>query len=263
MLNFDDSIWVVFFGVLGALLGSFANVIIYRLPKEESIVNPGSHCYACQKPVAWYDNIPIFSWFVLRGKCRKCQAPFSFRYPFVELLMALLFAASFYKLGMTWTLVEILIFVFGLVVCTFIDLDHMILPDEFTLGGLALGLIGALLSPERGFWPALGGAAMGGGFFLLMAYLYFLFTKNEGLGGGDIKLAAWIGAVLGWKSIPFVIMSAAILGSVFGIAITLIQRKDFKTAIPFGPYLAFGALLYVFGAQPLSEWYFSLFLPEF
>ncbi len=263
MLELPFFFYLTVFFIFGALFGSFGNVVILRLPLEQNIAFPASHCMSCHAPVRWFDNIPIFSWLILRGKCRHCGQKFSIRYMLVEFLMAILFAACFYRFGLSWTLVEMLIFTFGLVVCTFIDFDHMILPDEFTLGGLAIGLVGALVSPEREFLPALGGAFMGGGFFLLMAYVYFIMTKNEGLGGGDIKLAAWIGAVLGWKAIPFVIMSAAIIGSVFGIAITLLQKKDFKTAIPFGPYLALGAFLYMFGAKPLSDWYFSIFLPEF
>ncbi len=263
MLEVLSPFWVVIFFFFGALLGSFANVIILRLPLEQSIAFPGSHCFRCQAPVRWFDNIPILSWLILKGRCRQCGQSFSFRYLLVELLMASLFAITFYKFGFSWTIVELLIFVFGLVVCTFIDFDHMILPDEFTLGGLVVGLLGALLNPERDFLSALGGAAMGGGFFFAMAYIYFLMTKNEGLGGGDIKLAAWIGALLGWKAIPFVIMSAAIIGSLVGISMALFQKKDLKTAIPFGPYLALGALLYIFGAQPLSDWYFAIFLPEF
>jgi leader peptidase (prepilin peptidase)/N-methyltransferase len=256
-----DLFYYVVFFVFGAIFGSFGNVVIYRLPKEESVVKPGSHCYNCQKPVRWYDNIPIFSWFILRGKCRHCGAKFSIRYALVELLMASLFALSYHYVGISWSLLEYLIFIFGLVVCTFIDLDHMILPDEFTLSGIVIGLVGAALNPHREFLDALFGMLMGGGFLWGMAYVYYLLTKQEGMGGGDIKLLAWIGALLGWKAIPFVIMSSAIIGSVIGIIAARKQKAGLKTVIPFGPYLALGALLYLFGGETIALWYLDLFLP--
>jgi leader peptidase (prepilin peptidase)/N-methyltransferase len=253
--------YYVCFFVFGAIFGSFANVVIYRLPREESIVLPASHCYSCKKPVKWYDNIPIFSWFILRGKCRSCGARFSFRYPMVELIMAVLFALAYHYVGISWTTLEYLIFIFGLVVCTFIDIDHMILPDEFTLSGIVIGLVGAALNPQRDFLDAFFGVLMGGGFLWAMAYVYYLFTKQEGMGGGDIKLLAWIGALLGWKAIPFVIMSSAIIGSVIGLIAARKQKAGLKTVIPFGPYLALGAVIYLFGGESIALWYLNLFLP--
>lgn len=260
MFDLDLFYYCVFF-LFGALLGSFGNVVIYRLPREESIVKPRSYCYSCKKQIAWYDNIPIFSWFILGGKCRNCKAKYSFRYPLVELIMATLFALAYHYAGLSWDLVEYLIFIFGLVVCTFIDLDHMILPDEFTLSGIVIGLVGAALNPHREFLDSLYGVLMGGGFLWGMAYLYWIFTKQEGMGGGDIKLLAWIGALLGWKAIPFVIMSSAIIGSVVGLIAARKQKAGLKTVIPFGPYLALGALLYLFGGQTIALWYLDLFLP--
>ncbi len=260
MSEFDTFFYVMFF-VLGAIFGSFANVIILRLPKEESIVKPRSYCYSCKTPIKWYDNIPILSWFILRGKCRHCGAKFSFRYPLVEIITGVLFALSYHYAGWTWNLPEYLIFVFGLVVCTFIDLDHMILPDEFTLSGIVIGLIGAALNPQREFMDAFWGVLMGGGFLWGMAYVYYLMTKQEGMGGGDIKLLAWIGALLGWKAIPFVIMSSAIIGSVVGLIAARKQKAGLKTVIPFGPYLALGAIIYLFGGQTIALWYLDLFLP--
>lgn len=249
--------------ILGALFGSFGNVVIYRLPKGESVIHPRSRCQKCFKAVAWYDNIPIFSWFILRGRCRHCQTPYSIRYPLVELLMALGFMLAFQSTGWSWTLVEYLIFVFGLVVCSFIDFDHMILPDVFTLSGIVLGLLGAALNPERSFWEAFWGVMMGGGFLWLTAYLYFLMTKKEGMGGGDIKLIAWIGAVLGWQAVPFVIFSSAILGTIIGLLLARGRPNALKTVIPYGPFLAGAALLYMFGLKTLGQWYLGFFLPAF
>lgn len=252
-----------FIFLIGAILGSFANVIIYRMPQDLSIVKPGSHCYQCKKPILWYDNIPIFTWFVLRGKCRNCGAKFSLRYPFVEFLTGLLFLLSFHFIGYKWFLLEVLIYQFGIVVCSFIDFDHMILPDEFTIGGTIIALLGAWLNPERQFLEALIGMIFGGGFLWFMAYAYYLISKNEGMGGGDIKLLAWIGALLGWKAIPFVIMVSAISGSMIGILIALKSKDGLKTAIPFGPYLAFSGVLYIFGGHEWAIQYFNLFLPGF
>lgn len=252
-----------YFFLVGAMLGSFANVVIYRLPEGLSVVTPGSHCYQCKKAVRWFDNIPILSWFILRGRCRQCGAKFSWRYPFVEFLTGLLFLLSFHFIGYKWFLLEVLIFQFGIVVCSFIDFDHMILPDEFTLSGIVIGLLGAWLNPERSFVDGLLGMLFGGGFLWFMAYAYYLLSKNEGMGGGDIKLLAWLGALLGWKAIPFVIMLAAILGSIIGIVIAVKNKDGLKTAIPFGPYLALGGVLYIFGGNEWAFQYFNLFLPGF
>lgn len=251
------------FFIFGSILGSFANVIIYRMPLELSIILPNSHCFQCKSPVQWFDNIPIVSWFVLRGKCRSCGARFSWRYPLVEFLTGLLFLLSFHFIGYKWFLLEVLIFQFGIVASSFIDFDHMILPDEFTLGGLVIALVGAALNPERSFIDAALGMLFGGGFLWFMAYAYYLLTKNEGMGGGDIKLLAWIGALLGWKAIPFVIMSSAIIGSIVGLAVAVKSEDGLKTAIPFGPYLALGAVIYIFGGDQWAINYFNLFLPGF
>ncbi len=260
MYSLEPAFIFIFFW-LGAILGSFGNVIIYRLPKGESIVSPRSYCYSCKKQIKWYDNIPVISWFILRGKCRSCGAKYSFRYPFVELLTGVLFALAYYYIGMSWTLLEYLIFIFGLVVCTFIDLDHMILPDEFTLSGIVIGLVGAALNPQREFLDSLFGVLMGGGFLWGMAYVYYLLTKQEGMGGGDIKLLAWIGALLGWKAIPFVIMTSAITGSIIGLIMARKQNAGLKSVIPFGPYLALGAIIYLFGGEAIALWYLDLFMP--
>lgn len=262
MSDLSGFLYFLFF-YLGACFGSFANVVIYRMPKGESVVLPRSHCQNCKKNIAWYDNIPIFSWLWLRGKCRNCEARFSFRYFFVEFLTAVLFTLAYFYIGWEWTLLEALIFIFGLVCCTFIDFDHMILPDEFTLSGIVIGLVGAWLNPQRELLDAVLGILIGGGFLWAMAYFYYLFTKQEGMGGGDIKLLAWIGAVLGWKAVPFVIMSSAIVGSVIGLILARKQKQGLKTVIPFGPYLALGAVLHLFGGQAIGLWYFNLLLPAF
>lgn len=252
---------IVFFFVFGALWGSFANVVILRWPEGESVVHPGSRCGSCRAPIAWYDNVPILAWFFLRGKCRRCGAKFSIRYAMVELLMAALFALAFWRFGWSWQFAESLPFIFSLVTASVIDLDHFLLPDVLTLSGVAIGLVGAALNPERNFWDALIGAAFGYGFLWALAYFYFLLRKEDGMGGGDMKLLAWIGAVLGWQSIPFVILCSSILGSIGGLIVAMRDKSGMKAVIPFGPYLAVAALIVLFAGVWLTESYFAWLFP--
>lgn len=257
--------WVeaVFLFVIGLLFGSFANVVIYRLPQKKSVVTPRSACPKCGNQIAWFDNIPVFSWaLLLRGKCRNCKAGISARYPFVELFTGLTFAAIGYKYGYQWVTLEYLIFAWSLIVVSMIDLDLMILPDVFTLSGIVIGLAGAALNPERSFYSALIGVLVGGGFLYLIAYIYLVLRKEEGMGGGDIKLLAWIGAVLGWTSVPFVILVSSILGSIVGLGLAMRSKAGLKSVIPFGPYLALAALLFILGGEAIGLWYIGLFLPD-
>lgn len=251
-----------FIFLLGLLLGSFANVVIYRLPAGQSVVTPRSRCPSCKKAIPWYLNIPVLAWVFLRGRCQQCGTRISFRYPLVELIMGCLFAGLFLKVGMSWLLLEYLIFGFGLVVVSFIDFDHMILPDVFTLSGIVLGVVGALLNPERTVSSSLLGVLMGGGFLWAVAYIYIALRKEEGMGGGDIKLLAWIGAVLGWTAIPFVILISSVLGSMVGLVFAIRNPRGLRSSLPFGPYLALAALLYIFGGEDLGRWYISVFLPS-
>jgi leader peptidase (prepilin peptidase)/N-methyltransferase len=258
---FDLDVTYIFFAFLfGAAFGSFANVIIYRLPEGLSILGR-SYCHKCKAQVSWRHNIPIFSYFLLKGCCSSCKQTFSLRYPLVEFIMGFLFALVVFQYGVTWTSIEYLIMVFGLVTASFIDYDHMILPDEITLSGLVIGLIGAALNPDRQFLDALLGVLFGGGILWSVAYIYFLFTGREGLGGGDIKLLAWLGALLSWKAIPFIILSSSVIGSVVGL-ISSKNRGDLKTMIPFGPFLALGAIPYILGLKSVGIWYVQLFFPE-
>jgi leader peptidase (prepilin peptidase)/N-methyltransferase len=253
---------VVWFLTLGLCLGSFANVLIWRVPRKEGGWAWGrSHCPKCNATIRAYDNIPLISFLILRGKCRDCHAKIAWRYPLVELLMGVAFALLFWTTGWSWSLLEYGIFVFGLVTVSFIDLDHMILPDVFTLPGIAIGLLGAALNPERSFWSAFWGVIFGGGLLWLVAYIYFVARRREGMGGGDIKLLAWIGAVLGWSAIPFVILVSSVVGSVVGIVIALRSKSGMSSVIPFGPYLALSALLLVYGGRPLADWYVHLLIP--
>ena len=235
--------YLLFF-VCGAGFGSFAGLLIHRITQDKPLKLMGrSRCGACSKVIPFYLNVPIFSWFFLKGRCRFCKAAFSFRYPLVEFLSALIFVLLYALLGRQWFLLEALIFSWGLLVVSFIDLDIMILPDSFTLSGIALGLLGAALNPERSFMAAFAGAFLGGFIFFSIAKIYFSFRSKEGLGGGDIKLAGWIGAVLGWQALPFVILFASFSGLIAGLIFLQAKKKSFESPIPFGPFLALGAFL--------------------
>ena len=258
-IQIDPPVVAAILFVFGAVFGSFANVVIYRMPLGKSVVKPGSACQACGKPVKWYNNVPIFAWFWLRGRCASCGAKFSIRYPMVELTVAILFALAGYRLGISWFTLEALYFIFALVTVSVIDLDHMILPDKFTISGVAIGLAGAALNPEREFMQALYGALAGFGFLWAVAYAYYLIRKKEGMGGGDIKLLAWIGAVLGWHSIPFVILVSTLIGSVIGGILSTRTKDGMSYAIPFGPFLAGAALIYLlFDGERMVGWYLAL-----
>ncbi len=261
MFDSNDLFYCAFF-FFGAIFGSFANVIILRLPKGESVVTPRSRCPGCSRQISWSDNIPILSWLLLKGKCRHCQMPISVRYPLVELLMGVVFVLAYHFIGWQWYLLEALILLFGLVTVSFIDIDHFLLPDVFTLSGIVIGLMGALVNPDRSFLDAALGVFLGGGFLWAIAYFYFVFRKQEGMGGGDIKLLAWIGAVLGWKAIPFIIISASLIGTVGGLVAALRGNQGMKAVIPFGPYLALGAVLFLFGGETIGHWYLGLFIPQ-
>ena len=258
---FEDKIsgGILFF-LLGSLLGSFANVLIFRIPKGMNFIFISSFCDHCKKKIKWFENIPLLSWIFLRGMCSSCKKKIPLRYLFVELLTGFLFLSLFLHFGLKWILLEYLIFVFGLIVVSFIDFDHMILPDSFTLSGIAIGLTGAIFNSERLFLDALFGCLLGGGSLLIMALFYFAIRKEEGLGGGDVKLLAWIGSLLGWKAIPFVIISSSLIGSIVGLFIALKTKGGLKTMIPFGPYLSLGGILYIFFGFSIGKWYLSLFM---
>ena len=236
--------WIGLFAVAGAAFGSFANVLIYRMQEEAPLRLFGrSRCRSCSSPIPFYLNIPVFSYLFLRGRCRECKAPFSVRYLVVEALCASLFALIFAAVGFKWFLLEALVFAFGLIVVSGIDADQMILPDSFTLSGTILGLLGGLLNPERSFWEAGFGAAAGGLIFWATGRLYLEIRKKEGMGLGDVKLAAWTGAVLGWKILPFIVFFSSFLGMLVGLGLTVFKKRPFDAPLPFGPFLSLGALI--------------------
>ncbi|HXT67202.1 MAG TPA: prepilin peptidase [Nitrospiraceae bacterium] len=248
-------------GILGALIGSFLNVCIFRLPRGESIAWPGSHCPSCAHAIAFYDNIPLLSYLWLGGRCRACRAPISIRYPIVEATNALGYLTILWSFGPTWTAALYALLFSALVVVTGTDLTHKMIPNVITLPGAVVGLLGAVTVLPVGVINSVLGLTVGGGLLWLLAWLSpYLFGK-EGMGGGDIKLLAMIGAFLGWKPALLTIMIGSLTGSIIGvslIALRIIKRDDY---IPFGPFLVLGALLSMFFAQPLLDWYQGLLGP--
>lgn len=229
------------------------------MPEEKSVIWKRSHCRSCLKNLKWYHNIPLVSFVALRGKCAFCKQSISFQYPLIELITGLLFCLTFWFFGLTWHWVFYTAFFCLLLVITVIDLYHMIIPDELSLGGLLLGFFSAFITKDISWWDSLLGAALGGGIFLFIAYAYEKLAKQEGLGGGDVKLLGMIGAWLGSKSILFVVIISSALGSVVGLSLMLFQKKKLKTAIPFGPFLALGAVIYFFWSKELSQYFFPAF----
>lgn len=244
--------------IFGALIGSFLNVCILRIPAGKSIAFPPSHCPKCEAAIKWYDNLPILSWFILRGKCRSCKEQFSFRYPMVEFLTAMFSLAAMMKFGPSPAYLIYFTFIASLIVITFIDLDHQIIPDVISLPGIPLGLLASFALPAITYKESLIGIAAGGGLLLTVAMGYEFIARKEGMGGGDIKLLAMIGAFLGWKGVLFTIFSGSLIGTVIGISLMAAQGKDSKYAIPFGPFLSMGALLYLFFGEPIVYWYLMM-----
>jgi leader peptidase (prepilin peptidase)/N-methyltransferase len=241
--------------LVGACVGSFLNVVIHRLPREESIVSPRSRCPGCGREIRAWENIPIVSFIVLGGKCAGCGGPISWRYPVVELLTATGFAAIFFLDGPGIPLLRDLLFFSLLVPIVFIDIDHRIIPDELSLGGLAAGLLVSFL--RGGDWKgSIAGALLGGGILYATAVLYEKVRGAEGMGGGDIKLLAMIGAFVGWRGTLATIFVGSFLGAVGGILSMRKGGEGLKTAIPFGPYLCVAALL----SRYLGGWFWGMIL---
>ena len=247
--------------VLGTIIGSFLNVCIVRMPQNASIVFPGSHCTNCGYTIRFYDNIPLVSYILLGGRCRSCKTPISMRYFLVELLMGLLMAVLFLHFDLSLVFVLCATFTAALVVITFIDLQHQIIPDRISLPGIPLGFLCSFFLPWNTWLDSLLGILVGGGVLYMFALGYHLLTKKEGMGGGDIKMLAMIGAFLGWKGALATLMLAAITGSLVGVLLIVLKGKNFKYAVPFGPFLAAGAFCAMFYGERLINWYCSIGAP--
>jgi len=262
--------------LFGAVVGSFLNVVIHRLPAGESIVFPGSRCPRCGAPIRPKDNIPVFGWIALGGRCRDCREPIALRYPLVELANALLWAALALRFGFGLQLFVLAALCSALLAITLIDVDHWIIPDAITLPGIAIGLAASFFLPPRdslfaaflhhrlglgrlpgflaslGFWDSLAALLLGGGLFYLVAVV-----SRGGMGGGDIKLTAMMGAFLGMRDLGVAIFIGLLAGSAVGIALMIAGRKTRKDAIPFGPFLALGGICAVFWGRSFVEWYLN------
>jgi len=263
--------------LFGLLVGSFLNVCIARLPEGRSIVSPPSHCPRCATPIRWYDNIPLLSFLVLRGRCRSCGHGISWRYPLVELLNALFFLGCVLQFGITGEAVVMMALCSSLLVITFIDIDHQIIPDVITLPGMVLGLLVGpffmtpLAAPlpfnsapfagsyVTGLLNSILGLLLGGGPLWLIGLLWEKLRKIEAMGGGDVKLMGMVGSLLAWQGAFLTILLGAFAGSVVGTALIVAKKHRADAVIPFGPFLAAGAFITVFFGPDLKEWYFGMF----
>jgi len=242
----------------GLCVGSFSNVCIYRLPLSQSLKSPGSHCPQCGAPIRFYDNIPLVSYILLKGRCRRCKKHISFRYPLVELLGGLFALFAYLRYGLTFEALIYYIFVIILVIITFIDIDHQIIPDIISLPGIPVGLFASFALPAMTFFDSFIGILAGGGSLFIVLWGYHFITGNEGMGGGDVKLLAMIGAFLGWQGVLFTIFVASVTGTIIGIMLMIRTRKGLKMAVPFGPFLSAGAVCYVFWGSEIIHWYFYM-----
>jgi leader peptidase (prepilin peptidase)/N-methyltransferase len=247
--------------LFGLAVGSFLNVVIWRLPRGKSIVSPASRCTSCNTPIKPWDNVPVISYVLLRGKCRYCGARISLRYPLVESLNAALWALVYWRFGMGWHLPVYFVFMSSLIAITFIDLDFQIIPDSITLPGIPLGLLaGIFLLPDPmarmmslGWKASLIGVAVGFGLYYAVAVL-----SRGGMGGGDIKLMSMVGGAMGWKAVLLTTFLGSLAGSVLGLFLILFRGKGRKTKVPFGPFLALGTVLTLFLGQEVLWWYLNV-----
>ncbi len=251
--------------LVGACIGSFLNVCIHRIPREESIVHPRSRCPSCRQPIAWYDNVPVLSYFVLRGRCRHCRTPISARYALVEMLTAVLFVAVWNRYGYDARTPVYLVMVSGLLLGTFVDLEHYLIPDRVSLGGMVTGLLFSVLVPslqgEAEMGPALLksviGLIAGSGSLFLVAEAGRRILKKDAMGLGDVKLLGGIGAYLGWGGVIFTVLISSLVGSLVGVGLIVAGKREWQSRLPYGPFLALGALIWILGGQGWWRWYLS------
>lgn len=246
----------LFVFIFGACIGSFLNVCIYRIPEHKSIVTPGSFCPNCNTSIPFYCNIPILSYLFLMGRCKSCKRPISIRYPLIEALTGVFAFLLLYKFGLSPATGFWFVFISVLITISFIDIDHQIIPDIISLPGILIFSSSFYFLPEMTLTHTLLGLIAGGGSLYAVALLYYFFRKQEGMGGGDIKLLAMIGAATGVKGVLFTIFTGSLLGAISGILIMLCTKTaDTKFRIPFGPFLSMGAILYIFFGKQLIQWY--------
>ena len=252
------SLMAVYSFLVGLALGSFMNVVIYRMPLKKSIIRPASSCPNCSKKIKFYDNIPLLSYLLLLGKCRYCHHPISWRYPAVEVLTGLLSLALFIRYGLSYQYIFYLLFTATLVTISFIDLQHQIIPNVLSLPGVVVGLATTFILDNISWLDSLIGIICGGGVLFLVAVVYERLTGRQGMRGGDVKLLAMIGAWMGWRSLALVLLISSLTGAVIGFVFLLTTGKGYRVRIPFGPFLSLGALLYFFFGPQLMSWYLNV-----
>jgi leader peptidase (prepilin peptidase)/N-methyltransferase len=246
----------------GAVVGSFLNVCVHRMPREESVVHPPSHCPHCHEPIRWFQNIPLVSYVLLRGRCRHCGSRITPRYLLVELLTAILFLAVWMRFGL-WVAPIYWVLLAGLIVATFIDFEHYIIPNEITYGGILVGLALSAMYPPLmeqrtvllSLMKSFLGVLTGGLTLLIVAIAGEKIFKKEAMGMGDVKFLAAIGAFLGWKATLFTLFISSLTGGIIGLMLILVNRKNWQSRIPYGPYIAFGAVVWIFGGREIVGWY--------
>jgi leader peptidase (prepilin peptidase) / N-methyltransferase len=244
--------------VFGTIVGSFLNVCIHRLPLRKSLIWPGSHCPHCESPVKPYDNIPVLGYLWLRGRCRACNAPISIQYPIIELITGAVFLGGYLLFDSPVLLVARLLFACAMIVLFAIDLEHRILPDVITLPGIAIGFMFSLFL-EPGWRDSLIGIVLGGGSLWLLGEVYFRIRHEEGMGFGDVKMLAMIGAFVGWKLMLLTLVLSSFAGSFVGLAIIALNRGDMKYALPFGTFLAMGAIVAATVGDRIVQWYAAFY----
>ncbi len=249
---------IAYLVLVGLAVGSFLNVCIHRLPRGQSLNSPPSRCPHCDYRLRWFDNIPVVSYAMLVGRCRKCGARISIRYPIIEIVTMILFVLHGAVFGSTPLLVPRLVFACAMVVLFAIDLEHHLLPNAITLPGIGVGLIASTVLPP-GIVDALIGVLVGGGVLWLIGEAYFRFSGQEGMGGGDVKMLAMIGAFLGWKLVLVTLVFSSVVGSVIGLVVIAIRRGGMKYALPYGTFLALGALVASLAGEAIVNWYVGLY----
>ncbi len=251
---------VVVAAMFGAIIGSFLNVCVYRLPRGRSVVWPASACGSCGRQLSWYENIPVLSFVVLGGRCRSCHASISIRYPVIEALTAVMFATAWWYYGPGVALAARLVFGCALIVLFAIDLEHHLLPNAITLPGIVVGFAFSVFG-DPGWVSSLIGILVGGGVLYAIAEIYYRIRHEEGLGMGDVKMLAMIGAFVGWKLTLVTLMMASFAGSLVGVVLIVMQRGSMKYALPFGTFLALGAALAATIGPGVLTWYLG-FMPQ-
>lgn len=243
--------------LFGAIVGSFLNVCVYRLPRRKSVVWPASACPHCGRQLSWCENVPLFSFLALRGRCRTCGATIGWRYPIIEMLTAVMFGAAWWYYGPGVLLASRLLFGCALIVLFAIDLEHHLLPNAITLPGIAVGVLFSFFT-EPGWQASLIGVLLGGGILFLIAETYYRIRHEEGLGMGDVKMLAMVGAFVGWKLTIVTLMAASFAGTIVGLYLIVAKRGGMKSALPFGTFLAIGGAVAATAGPAFLDWYLGL-----